>query len=177
MIAATARLAIRFLALTPLLLGLAGCFKSDSPLVAGTDAVFPFQTLTVKTPDGETGILKRVGDVYVYSEPDAQPETEKHQSVLLYKVGDNLYLAQNADEDGEATYILAKRDGDTILARADCRGLDEDTLAQAGIEPPKRGSGLFYECRAADLKSLVALAKSPAIWADHTTALQILSIE
>jgi hypothetical protein len=177
MISAAARLAIRFLALTPLLFGLAGCFKSGTPLIAGADAVFPFQTLTMKTPDGQTGILKRTGDVYVYSEPDTQPGTEKHQSVLLYQVGDNLYLAQNADEDGEATYILAKREGDKILARSDCRGLDADTLAQAGIEPPKRGSSILYECLATDLKSLVALAKSPAIWADHTTALQILSIE
>ena len=177
MIAATARLAIRFLALTPLLLGLAGCFKSDAPLIAKADAVFPFQTLTVTTPDGQTGILKRVGDVYVYSEPDTQPETEKHQSVLLHKVGDNLYVAQNADEDGEATYILAKRDGDTLLARSDCRGLGADTLAQAGMEPPEHGSGILYECRAADLNSLAALANSPAIWADHTTALQIVSIE
>lgn len=177
MTAATARLAIRFLALTPLLLGLAGCFKSETPVIAKADAVFPFQTLTVKTPDGQTGILKRAGDVYVYSEPDAKPETEKHQSVLLYKVGDNLYLAQNADEDGEATYVLAKREGDTILARSDCKGLGADTLAQAGIEPPERGSGIFYECRVTDLKSLVSLAKSPAIWADHTTALQIVSIE
>jgi hypothetical protein len=177
MISATARLAIRFLALTPLLFGLAGCFKSESPLIAGADAIFPFQTLTVKTPDGQTGILKRTGDVYVYSEPDAQPGTEKHQSVLLYKVGDNLYIAQNADEDGEATYVLAKREDDTILARSDCKGLGTDTLAQSGIEPPERGSGIFYECRATDLKSLVALANSPAIWADHTTALQIVSIE
>ena len=178
MMRAAARFVIRFLAMTPLLLGLAGCFKSAAPLVGEAEAVFPFQTLTIKTPEGETGILKRQDNAYVYSEPDASsPDKEKQQVVRLYQVEEDLYIAQELEEGGEATYILAKKNGDTIVTRSDCQGLDAATLKNAGIIPPKPDAGLFYECVTNNLNSLIALAKSPAVWADHTTTLQIVSIE
>ena len=175
---AAARPAIRVLLVAPVLFGLAGCFQSETRLIAEADAAFPFKTMTLKTEDGETGILQQQGKVYVYDEPgSSSSDDDGDQTVQLYQVGDGLYIAQHSDQDGEATYIFAKKTGDTILTRADCRGLDAATLSAANVKAPQKATGIVYRCRADDLKSLIALARSPAIWAEHTTTLQIVSIE
>jgi len=172
------RAAFRALVLTALIGGLSGCFLSETPLINEANAAYPFTAMTIKTEEGETGFVKRQGGFYSFVETaDSDTDETSAASVLFYEVADDLYIVQATEDNGEATYLLAKRQDGAIITRSDCDGLDAKTLAKAGVTPPDSGDRLLRACYAKTLKSLIALAQSSDTWAGQTTALQIVSVE
>lgn len=132
----------------------------------------------MKTADGETGLLQRVGTSYRFTEPaDHAADDKQVGSVLIHKVADDLFIAQDTDEDGESVYAFIRRQDDKLIIRSDCEGLAPKTLEMTGISPPKDGGGLLRSCHAKTLKSLIDLSQSPALWIGRTTTLQIVSME
>ncbi len=156
---------------------LTGCFQSDAPLIQPSQAVYPFKTISFQDQDGQKAALKREGDVYLYSE-DAAPTATPHKPtpVLLYDLGEHSYLAQ-AEENGKAEYIFAKRDGDKVTFASLCKDVDPATLKALGIEKVGDEQNIFAECTVKDLNALVDLGKMPATWTKPTSTVQILSIE
>jgi hypothetical protein len=154
---------------------LAGCFRSDKPLIDTGQAAFPFEELTVKTEDGETAILRKSAEGYVFTDPD-KPDKPGGPPILLHKVAEHSYVAQEAGEDGRSLYLFARRDGDKITVRAICRALDEAMLTRLGIER-ENGGGELADCIAKDLNSLTELAKMPELWTNETKTLEIVSIK
>jgi hypothetical protein len=159
-------------------LGLAGCFKSDAPFIAPSQAAYPFTTLRVADPEGQKSVIKREGDRYLYAEdPDKPDETQPNTtSLLLYAIEENFYLVQ-ADDEGKSVYLFAKRDGDKLTFASLCEAADPKVLQQLGIERPKEDEILPADCKPKDLNSLIAIGRSPASWTKSTTTVTILSIE
>ncbi len=164
--------ALRHFLLVPLILGLAGCFKSTAPLIDKSHASYPFQAITLEI-DNEVEIVKREGDVYRRIENN-KPRGEP---LLIYEIEDGLYIVQEGDQGGEATYLFAKRQDDKVVVRSDCRGMDADVLASLNVQARKDDKTVFFECRIKDLDALIGLGKSPAIWSGETQTLQIVSME
>ena len=163
----------RLLAAAVLVSGLAGCFKSAAPLIDASNAKFPFKTITMKSAEGDTEIVKRDGDVYKRIEND-KPSDEP---LLIYEIAEHLYIVQESAKDGDVTYLFAKRDGDKIVVRGDCHGIASDTLKSLKFDVRDTANGMFLECYTEDLKALIALGQSPGIWSEGTQTLQILSLE
>jgi len=70
-------------------LGLAGCYRSNAPLITAANADFPFNNLTYQ-PQGSSDPVKleRQGNRYVAS-------NKKQQAILLMKsIGQNRYVVQ-----------------------------------------------------------------------------------
>jgi hypothetical protein len=105
-------LASRVLSVAFLCLGLAACFTSDEPLIAGGDADFPFERIVFaevsRADDPQTWIHK--GDAYSWR-PDANDEREA--VMRLKAVGDDLYVVQMSfteRDQPELLYALLKAD-------------------------------------------------------------------
>ena len=160
--------------LTPLLLvlSLAGCFKSDAPLLDAAGAKYLFATLTLKNDDGQISIIKRDGDVYRFIEDGKQDAT----ALLIHELGTDLYLVQIAVAGGQSEYLFAKKQDGDLFVRSDCRDLDAEMIRGFGAEIQETGQTI-YECHFKDANGLVELGKSPGIWAGSTTTLKIVSIE
>jgi hypothetical protein len=154
---------------------LAGCFRSDKPLIDKAQASFPFEELVVKTEEGETAILRRDGDVYAYIDP-AKPDRPAEKTILLHLVAEHTYVVQEAGAKGRSIFLFARRSGDKITTGAVCRTIDDAVLKTLGIER-ESGGGDFADCVAKDLNALVELAKTPDIWAKETKTLEIVSIK
>ncbi len=159
---------------TPLImvLSLAGCFKSGTPLLDAAHAKFPFAAITLKNEEGQISLVKRDGDVYRFIEDGKQDAT----ALLIHELGADLYLVQVAAPTGESEYLFAKKQGDDLIVRSDCKGLDAEMLRGNGVEIQESGETI-YECNFKDAKGLVELGKSPGIWVNSTTTLKIVSIE
>jgi hypothetical protein len=170
----TARLrcAFRPAALLALVLGLAGCFKSEAPLIDKASAKFPFQTISL-TIDGETEVLTRDGDVYRRTENDKPSEA----TLLIHEIAENLFIVQESQPEGEATYLFARKQDDKVIVRSDCKGLGADMLARLNIEAPKTEKTIFLSCKIKDLEALIGLGQSPDLWSGETHTLQIVSME
>lgn len=170
----TARLrcAFRPIALLALVLGLTGCFKSEAPLIDKASAKFPFQTISL-TIDGDTEVLTRDGDVYRRTENDKPSEA----TLLIHEIAENLFIVQESQPDSEATYLFAKKQGDTVVVRADCQGIGAETLERLNIVTPKADKPLFFDCKIKDLDALIGLGQSPDLWSGETKTLQIVSME
>jgi hypothetical protein len=160
--------------LTPLVLvlSLAGCFKSSTPLIDAAHAKYPFATITLKNEEGQISIVRRDGDVYRFIEDGKQDET----ALLIQELGADVYLVQIAAPTGESEYLFAKKQDSDLLVRSDCKGLDAAMLHGNGVEIQESGD-IIYDCRFKDAKGLVELGKSPGIWASSTTTLKIVSTE
>jgi hypothetical protein len=158
-------------------LGIGGCYKSDAPFIAPSQAVYPFTTLRFADQDGQKSIIRREGDHYLYAEEPDKPEVQPNTtSLLLYAIEDNFYLVQ-ADDEGAQLYMFAKRDGDKITFASLCEAADPAVLKQLGIERPKEDEILPAECKVEDLTALIAIGRSPASWTKSTTTVTILSME
>jgi hypothetical protein len=155
-----------------LVLGLAGCFKSEAPLIDKASAKYPFQTITL-TIDGETEVLTRDGDDYRRTENDKPSEA----TLLIHEIAENLFIVQESQPDGEATYLFAKKQADKVVIRSDCEGIGAETLERLNIQTPKPGKPLFFECKIKDLDALIGLGQSPELWSGETKTLQIVSME
>jgi hypothetical protein len=161
------------LAVLTLALGLSGCFKSAAPLIDKSTAVYPFETAEIKIGDEPSQILKREGDFYQFIE-DGEAGGG---SLLFYEIAENLYLVQDSRKDSETTYLFAKRENDKIVAQSDCRNIDSATLERLKIEHDDNRERAFFSCHVTDLKPLIGLGQSPALWSGETTTIQIISIE
>lgn len=166
--------AIGKLAVVTLVLGLAGCFKSEAPLIDKSSAVYPFDTAEIKVGDEPPQIIKRDGDVYRFVEEGKPAEG----SLLFHKIADDLYVVQDSPKDSQTTYLFAKRtDENTVVVQSDCRNIDPDTLKLLKIEHDEKRDTLLFSCHFADLKTLIDLGQTSALWSGETTTIQILSIE
>jgi hypothetical protein len=164
---------LRLLAVFALASGLTGCFKSASPLIDAENAKFPFKSITLKTAEGDTEVIKRDGGVYRRTE-NGKPSDE---TLLLYEIAEQLYLLQESSENGDPTYVFAKREGYKVVVRGDCHGLPADKLEALKFDIRDTANGIFKECYTPDLKALIALARSPDIWSQGSQTLQIQSLE
>jgi hypothetical protein len=165
--------ALRQFVIFTLVLGLPGCFKSSAALIDKAHAQYPFKTITLKTEDNELQTVKRDGDVYRLIE-DGE---ERGAPVLIHALAENLYIVQESPEEGETTYLFAKRDGDKIVFQNDCRGVGADTLKRLKVETRDDSQALFFSCQISELDALIGLGQSPDIWSGGTKTLQIVSIE
>jgi hypothetical protein len=162
----------RMLALLVVMLSLAGCFRSGTPLLDAAHAKYPFVTLTLKNEEGQISIVKRDGDVYRFIEDGKQDST----ALLIHELGADLYLVQVAIPTGQSEYLFAKKQDSDLIVRSDCKGLDAEMVRALGAEIQESGESI-YECHFKDAKGLVELGKSSGLWADSTTTLKIVSIE
>ena len=160
------------LALLAVMLSLAGCFRSGTPLLDAAHAKYPFVTLTLKNEEGQISIVKRDGDVYRFIEDGKQDST----ALLIHELCADLYLVQVAIPTGQPEYLFAKKQDSDLIVRSDCKGLDAAMLRGNGVEIQESGD-IIYDCRFKDAKGLVELGKSPGIWASSTTTLKIVSTE
>ena len=170
---ASARAVLPLLVLSALVTGLAGCFKSETPLIDAAQAKFPFQSIVLKADDEETEIIRREGALYRRIEDD-QPRGEP---LLIYEIAANLYLIQETGASGDATYVFAKRDADKLIVQSDCGGIDTETLKRLHIDYAETSQSLFFECNAKDLGALIALGQSANIWSGTAQTFDIVSIE
>jgi hypothetical protein len=159
-----------------LVLALAGCFKSAAPLIDAARAAYPFTAISLKDEEGQTVALKRDGAVYRFIEETHTP-SQPPSAYLLHEIADNTFIVQEASDGGEATYIFAKREGDTVTIRPVCRGLTPETLKELNVEGREEAQSYVFDCYVKDLNVLVRLGKSPAIWSDATKTLKIIAIE
>lgn len=80
---------------------LAGCFRSESPLIAPGEGDFPFETMTYQQTDGGQEIkLVRTENGYTSTDEGAE------ERLLLKALGDNIYLAQVKASEGEGPGYL-----------------------------------------------------------------------
>lgn len=127
-------------ALAPLAVLLAGCFTSEVPLVDGTNAEYPFTSLSIRTEVGDTATLVREGDHYVFA-----GEMDEGFDIYFDDFGGGLYLMRFASvaEDGTlqslyAVVMLDRSAGTVSVYRSIVR--DEDFAAgirhcvQDGVE-------------------------------------------
>ncbi|MGV8839287.1 MAG: hypothetical protein ACWA6X_03170 [Bauldia sp.] len=126
-------------ALAPLAL-LSGCFTSELPLIDGSNADYPFQSLTLRTEAGEEATLVREDDHYVFS-----GDLDEGFDIYFDDFGGGLYLMRlgSVAEDGTlqslyAVVLLDRGAGTVAVYRSIVR--DEDFLAgvrhcvQDGVE-------------------------------------------
>ncbi len=160
--------------LTPLVLvlSLAGCFRSAAPLLDAAHAKYPFATLTLKNEEGQISVVKRDGDVYRFIEDGKHDAT----ALLIHELSADLYLVQVAAPTGQSEYLFAKKQDSDLIVRSDCKDLDAEMVRALGAEIQETGQAI-YECHFKDSKGLVELGKSPALWANSTTMLKIVSVE
>jgi hypothetical protein len=163
---------LRCFATVILVLGLAGCFRSATPLIELSQAKFPFETMTLKNPEGQLSTLRRYSDVYRLIENGELGQA----ALLIAELAPDTYLVQSDSESAETEYLFARKQGDTLLVRADCKGVDPASLTRLGVEVRQSGETL-YDCHFKDLQSLTEIEKSPGFWDNSTTTLQIVSIE
>ncbi|WP_125461722.1 MULTISPECIES: hypothetical protein [Rhodomicrobium] len=159
-----------------MVLALAGCFKSAAPLIDTAHAKYPFTAISLKDDEGQIVALKREGDIYRFIE-QGQPPPQVPSAYLLHEIGENAYVIQEASDSGEATYIFAKRDGDSVIIRPVCRGLAPDLLQKLKVEAREEAQSYVFDCYVKDLDGLVGMGTSPTIWSDATKTLKIISIE
>ena len=80
---------------------LAGCFRSEAPLIAQGEGDYPFETITYQQTDGGQQItLVRVEDGYTSTDEDTE------ERLLLKALGDDIYLAQVKAAEGEGPGYL-----------------------------------------------------------------------
>ena len=164
---------LRQFAVFALVLGLAGCYKSETALITKDLAVYPFTSITFKPPEEGPVLLKRDGDVYQMVE-DGEPSP---RTFLFYRIDEDLYAIQETAEAGKAVYIFAKKDGEKIVLQNICDGIGEETLKRLKITLDKGTNRELTTCDIPDLQALAGLGRSPALWAAETLTLQIISIE
>jgi hypothetical protein len=89
------------LVLTAAGLLLAGCFVSETPLIAPGDAAFPYQEIAFTQSDGEDVTLVREGDDYAMS-------TSEGKVLLRFQpIRDNYYVAQMGSDDPSEGWLFA----------------------------------------------------------------------
>jgi hypothetical protein len=174
----------RLLILAIPLFGLAGCIKSDAPLIDESKAQYPFRSMSVKDDNGQVLSIKRDGNVYrLLEEPGelsqgADKSEASGLAYLVHDIGNQQYLVQETGDGQKANFGFAKRNGDKLVVRWTCEGLAADVLRKAGVQTVKPGPESDEpDCRVKDLAALVTLSKSPGIWSKGTTTLEILAIE
>jgi hypothetical protein len=137
-------------------LSLAGCFRSETPLIAPGEGDYPFETVTYKEADGSQRItLVRTGDGY------KPADEETGERLLLKALGDDTYLAQVKASESEGPgylygivsvspdpggFIVAAgyaEDADIAAVRAGIDGLvlcaeDADTVCIDSLEAYRR---------------------------------------
>lgn len=167
---------VRHVLTLAMVLALAGCFKSAAPLIDAAHAKYPFTSISLKDEEGQTVALKRDGAVYRLIE-EAHTSSQPPSAYLLHEIAENAFIVQESSDGGEATYIFAKREGDTIIIRPVCRGLAPETLQALNVEGREEAQSYVFDCYVKDLSVLVRLGNSPAIWSDATKTLKITAIE
>ena len=125
----SARRLLKTLLLTLAVGAVAGCFRSDKPLIDKAQAAFPFEELTVKNDEGETFILRKEseGEGYAYFGFEESGKRGENP-VLLHQVEDHLYVLQEAAQGGNTTYLLARREGNKFTVSSICPAIDEAML-------------------------------------------------
>ncbi|NKB16831.1 MAG: hypothetical protein HC774_08240 [Sphingomonadales bacterium] len=116
--------------LLALVLGLAGCFKSNEPLLDAAQAKYPFKSATFKADDGEIETLRREGDVYRRIE-DGKPRSE---ALLFFEIEENVYLVQETGDIGVTTYLYARKERDKAVVMSDCQDIKRETLTSFNFE-------------------------------------------
>lgn len=135
---------------------LAGCFRSETPLIAPGEGDYPFETVTYKETDGGQRItLVRTGDGYKPADEDTE------ERLLLKSLGDDTYLAQVKASESEGPgylygvvsvspdpggFIVAAgyaEDADIAAVRAGIEGLalcvdDADTVCIDSLDAYRR---------------------------------------
>jgi hypothetical protein len=164
---------VRHALLLAVVLGLTGCFKSKEPLLDAAQAKYPFKSATFKSDDGEIEILMREGDVYRLIE-DGKPRPE---DLLFFEIEGNVYLVQETGEVGVTTYLYVRKEGDKAVVMSNCDDIKPEKLTSLNFELKNESNVLFFECYAKDLNSLIALGKSPELWAGKSKTLEIVSME
>lgn len=110
--------------LAVMVVGLSGCFTSETPLISAEDADFPFETFTYREVSADKLItMVREGDAYLIEAPDIDGRLE----IRLMDIGDGLYLAQaHGEKDGTVSLLYSvlkvdfeKRTAESYLAVAD----------------------------------------------------------
>ncbi len=155
-----------------LLLGLAGCFTSDGPLLTAEKADFPYQKITYaeEYSDAQT-VLQRTDDGYVAVSDDAEPVI-----FLFQKVADDTYLAQVSGKDntGAAQYLYAVLKIDTAGKTAKAyKAVSDDSDTGPGREAC--GDGLIC---ITDLQAYVDFAlKAIADGEEPETTYRIINLE
>lgn len=89
--------------LAVLAFALSGCFTSETPLITGATASYPYESLVLRGDDGVEITVARNGDYYEYgTDPDKV-------RLMLQDFGDGLYLMQMAGqgEEGESQSLYA----------------------------------------------------------------------
>ncbi len=149
--------------------GLTGCFVSNAPLFGKEQADYSIKSITLKAAKGEA-VLKRVGDGYVYDSPGdkAGPGT-----LLLLKIGDGLYVVEQAHDRGAAFYAFVKLEGKRLSFQNICGHVDRDLMQQIHVTT----SAARDFCRIDRLQDLIQLANLPALWSNGVETGEILSIE
>lgn len=87
----------------PLLLLLSACFTSQTPLIAVSDADYPFQSIKYEFPGEDDQVtLVRTGDSY------SAPEEEGDGKLLLKQIAENTYVMQiEYEDDGKPAYLYS----------------------------------------------------------------------
>ena len=149
--------------------GLTGCFVSNAPLFGKEQADYSIKRITLKAENDEA-VLRRVGDGYVYDGPGdkAGPGT-----LLLLKVGDGLYVIEQAHDGGAALYAFVKFEDKRLSFQNTCGHVDRDLMQQIHVTT----SAARDFCRIASLQDLIQLANLPALWSNSVETVEILSIE
>ncbi len=91
-------------ALGALAVVLSGCFTSEVPLVDGTNADYPFQSLSIRNEVGENATLIRQDDHYVFAD-----DLDEGFDIYFDDFGGGLYLMRFASvaEDGTLQSLYA----------------------------------------------------------------------
>lgn len=125
-------IAARMLFAAILTIGLSGCFTSDTPLISGEDADFPFETIVYQVPDDDTPIqLVHQGDAYLVIATDSDDRSK----LRLMDIGDGLYFAQAQEEKGgEILTLYSVLKVDLEMKRVESHlALGKDEYATKGL--------------------------------------------
>jgi len=147
-------------AVLALMLALAGCFTTSSPLITLKNADFPFKKLVLISEGKEISLLR--GDKGYIGYEAGKPEAEA-VSYLIRELGRDLYLVEvsQISETGayEGLMGIVRRQGArlTVLAPT-CSDASPEDLAAAGITR-KPAKTLFPECDITSLAQMEILAR------------------
>jgi hypothetical protein len=157
---------------------LGGCFLtfgSNTPLLTGATADFPFRSMVLEGPEGDRVPMVREGDSYVVDDP-----SEGKAFFLLKKTGDDTYLYQMTEKRArrrgpEIVYGIVKHrqnDLDSLW----CGSWSAETLQSVGIEVIKDPLG-FPLCDFTSVDQLVSLSTKQPDGKWPGGKLRIVSIE
>jgi len=91
---------------------LAGCFVSETPLIAPGDAAFPYQEIAFTQSDGEDVTLVREGDDY------AMGTSEGKVLLRFQPIRDDYYVVQMGSEDPAEGWLFALLEVDLAAGTA-----------------------------------------------------------